>query len=315
MVFKGDKAIEYLSGSVQKQDKAESSHWKHYNSGFKYTGNGFQGLSGFGGNDTYSATRQWMHNFFQRNMLQKIAVAPQFSGIDKLARSIARKQNRIYDLDFLRQSLSLSFIKSHTAKTQSVFGYTWVIGDGFGSMTSILLESNTTQCVVLVNLSKVLMVDLFYLKLWMGDAKFSESVALLTDSNDCEAILENKSGAGIRVIAIEAENHELLTKLPSDLVINIVSMGEMNPQHIEGYFNDIRTSVNQHGKCFFYCCNREEKKLPDGTITRISEYPWIQSDQILIDELCPWHQKYYSFRPPFYRQYDGPIRHQLRIMQ
>jgi hypothetical protein len=29
------------------------------------------------------------------------------------------------------------------------------------------------------------------------------------------------------------------------------------------------------------------------------------------DELCPWHLKYYSTKPPFYHDYDGPIRHRL----
>ncbi len=62
---------------------------------------------------------------------------------------------------------------------------------------------------------------------------------------------------------------------------------------------------------YFYCCNREEKKLPDGTVISFKKYPWKEHDEVLIDDLCPWHQEYYAFKPPFYRRYDGPIRHRL----
>ncbi|MBI3608068.1 MAG: hypothetical protein HY207_08885 [Nitrospirae bacterium] len=61
----------------------------------------------------------------------------------------------------------------------------------------------------------------------------------------------------------------------------------------------------------FYCCNREEKTLPDGTVTCFAAYPWHEGDQILVDELCLWHQFYYVLRPLFFRPYDGPIRHRL----
>ena len=64
----------------------------------------------------------------------------------------------------------------------------------------------------------------------------------------------------------------------------------------------------------FYCCNREEKRLPDGTITRFADYPWRGSDRVLVDERCPWHQRHYRFRPPFYRPFDGPTRHRLALL-
>ena len=69
-------------------------------------------------------------------------------------------------------------------------------------------------------------------------------------------------------------------------------MQEMDPPRIVDYFNDLRTISGS--RCFFYCCNREEKKLPDGTITRVRDYPWLTEDLVLIDELCPWHQFYYT---------------------
>ena len=89
-------------------------------------------------------------------------------------------------------------------------------------------------------------------------------------------------------------------------------MQEMDPPVIAAYFEDLRVIASQ-GQLFFYCCNREEKTLPDGTVTCFAGYTWHEGDQILVDELCPWNQQHYSLRPPFYRPYDGPIRHGLLI--
>ena len=87
-------------------------------------------------------------------------------------------------------------------------------------------------------------------------------------------------------------------------------MQEMDPPVIEKYFNNLRSAaVNK--EIHFYCANREEKILPDGTLTRFSKYPWSSKDKVKVDELCPWHQSTYSYKPPFYRPLDGPIRHRL----
>lgn len=69
------------------------------------------------------------------------------------------------------------------------------------------------------------------------------------------------------------------------------------------------------GPLSFYCCNREEKILPDGTIVRFKDYPWSPQDDVLDDAACPWHQQYYSARPPFIHPYDGPIRHRLAVLR
>ena len=106
-------------------------------------------------------------------------------------------------------------------------------------------------------------------------------------------------------------NHEILKDCPIDLAINIASMQEMNPQYVRNYLDDLY-AVAATRDVDFYCCNREEKTLPDGTVTKFKDYPWNSLDSIQIDELCPWHQEYYYYIPPFYRPYDGPHRHQIR---
>ena len=74
-------------------------------------------------------------------------------------------------------------------------------------------------------------------------------------------------------------------------------------------FDDMRNCKN--GDLFFYCCSRIEKVMPDGTITRFRDYPWKESDEIIVDGLCPWHQYYYTPTPPFYHRYAGPVQHRL----
>ena len=63
---------------------------------------------------------------------------------------------------------------------------------------------------------------------------------------------------------------------------------------------------------YFYLCNKEEKFSSDGSSIRFKDYQFNCEDSILVDELCPWHQNFYLFKPPFIRKYDDPTRHQLR---
>ena len=107
---------------------------------------------------------------------------------------------------------------------------------------------------------------------------------------------------------MEAENYEFLNGLPISLFINIASMQEMNLEVIQHYFQYMRSSLEIP---YFYCCNRLEKKLPDGTMVRFLDYPWDMDDKILIDELSPWYQTYPAPNPPFWRRFDGPIHHRL----
>ncbi len=309
----GQAAIDYLASVVGKTDSATSSHWHKYHSSFLFTGSGFEGLQGFGGCSKprgiiLSATERLLQSRFRKMGGTKFAL------LDQLAYEITNKQNRAYDLDVLRQSLTLSYLHDHTVGLLSEKSTGVVIGDGFGSMTSLLIASRSAGRVVLINLTKTLMVDLWFLKLWMGDQVFDTSVDLVTNSEELSTALGKPAGEGFgRVIAIQAMDHQLLRECPANLVVNIASMQEMDPPVIAAYFDDLR-SIAGHQKLMFYCCNREVKYLPDGTITRFSDYPWAAGDEILADELCPWHQQYYSFKPPFFRPYDGPHRHRLAVM-
>lgn len=252
-----------------------------------------------------------MHRILQQKYRKIARSWPGFRRIDRIARQVTREQNRTYDLDVLRQTLALTMLRAHLAERRAATPTGCVIGDGFATMTALLLASGTCRRVIAVNLSRTPLVDLWYLKLWLGDAAFGASVDLVTGEADLQRALADEKGPN-RVIAIRASDHELLRRCPVDLAINIASMQEMDPGVTAGYFADLRAAASAR-PVTFYCCNREEKTLPDGTISRFSGYPWSPEDAVLLDEPCPWHQHYYAIRPPFYRPYDGPHRHKLVV--
>ncbi len=311
----GQSAIDFLAKGVEQHDPAESSHWNKYHSTFHFTGNGFKGLQGFGG---WRKPRGMIFHQVERFLQSRFRImgGAEFSSQDNLAKEIAAKQNRNYDLDLLRQALTLSLLRESIPDIKRGELIGCVIGDGFSSMTSLLIASNSAAKVVLVNLTKTLLVDLWYLRLWMGPDLFEDKLDLVTNKEELQIALDkpNDRSLGVnRVIAIRATDHELISNCPIDFAINIASMQEMNPRNILEYFNDLRRPVSC-GPLYFYCSNRQEKYLPDGTITRFLEYSWLPEDQILIDELAPWHQEYYSFKPSLFRNYDGPIQHRLAVL-
>jgi len=314
LIYSGESAIEYLGSQVSKEDIGESSHWRRYHSQFQYTGDGFMGLQGFGGHSrSYTGIRKFIHHMFQRHYRNMGTEFPYFNEIDDSASEITSKQGRAYDQDVIRQSLTLALLEKYQLVAKTSDATVCVIGDGFASMTALLLANKLAKRVVLVNLSKTLLVDIWFLKLWLGEEAFKSKVSIVTDkiaANDLLIKPSGHDGGSGSVIAIEAKNHRLIRELPIDIVINIASMQEMNPATISEYFDDFR-AISAKRKVMFYCCNREEKVLPDGVVTKLDEYPWSAGDKVLLDELCPWHQRYYSRKPPFYHSYDGPIRHRL----
>ena len=315
MINTGQSAIYYLASKVYESDPGSSSHWQKYHSHFEFTGDGFKGLEGFGGcSPSPVGLRSLAHQLLQFRFRKMGKSFPSFNRVDREAKNITASQNRHYDLDVLRQTLSVSFLQTTIPARLTSSSMACVIGDGFASMTSLLLATQSAGCVVLVNLTKTLLVDLWYLKLWLGADDFDARVNLVSDSTSLEKIKkewDSQPEIGL-VIAFEARDQYLLKACPVDYAVNIVAMQEMDPPVTTGYFNDLRTIAGSR-KLFFYCCNREEKTLPDATITRFEDYPWLAEDQILTEERCPWHQFYYSKRPPFYHPYN-PIRHKLVVM-
>lgn len=305
MIFFGKEMVEHLSKEASKKDKASSSYWDKQHENFNFKNGSFSGVGPIGSYRKRNKIFNLIHRIFQNKFLRMGEGFLKFKSIDLLAKEITKKQNKVYDLDVLRQVLSISFIEHHCKSMPHKETRTaCVIGDGYAMATSLLLGQNTSK-VILVNLTKTLLIDVHFLKLWLGEKEFDRSVALVTNKQGLLHCIGNKEN---KVIIIEAKNQELIKYCNIDLAINIASMQEMSLQVINQYFKDLKNVKNKG--LYFYCCNRNEKILPDGTIVKFSNYPWGETD-IVVDELCPWYKDFYNKKPPFFHKYDGDISHRI----
>lgn len=281
----------------QSPSNVTSSHWKIVGShsagekSGKYTLKG-QGFGSFRENSLINKSYYGIELFLTKYMERKFETD---QTLTKLAKEICRQTNHLFDYDCLRQILSLQFIGQHLKFSD--LNTVCVIGDGYGFMGSLIKKRWPHIKILSINLGKTQMFDVFYTQKAFPLLSYAQ-----VDSPQPELQCD--------FTFIEAENFELLKHFRIDLFINIASMQEMDNRIINDYFSFMEQS---HGSLkWFYCCNRIEKSLPDGEITRIDEYPW-SNWKFLKNELCPWYQEFPSSRPPFWRKFDGPIKHILAI--
>ncbi len=273
--------------------RATSSHWRDIGGATVHKApQGWMARGyGFGGAPERTISRAIKNAprlFLAWSLFKRYALPREFQ---KACIRLAQRLGVWLDYDFIRQALSLNKIlntlpiKSNKKGLFSARGITriCVIGDGYGFCSSLLKEIDPDLSIVTVNLGRILFFDVL-------------SIARVHPASSADFFF------------VEAEQTPLIEGMSIDLFINIASMQEMNPSTVADYFRLMRTS-SAH-PTYFYCCNRLEKILPDGTVVTFSEYPWEES-AILFDELCPWYQKYPISTPPWWLSFDGPIQHRL----
>jgi len=297
-------AIEKLTEDCKIAETGISSHWLEMFQGFEYKDGKFSGKGlpeGEGGHKTI--IHELIHYILQTPFRVQGGQFREFKKILRTAKKCHEYRNNNIRLGTLRQVITLAFLED-SIKISQLTEPIVIIGDGFGLMASLILSHfhQLAAKVVVVNLTKNLLIDAVFIWKSVPDV----SMALVSNEIEYRNALKNDK---IRSILIQADNAKLIGQESIGLAINICSMQEMNLSIIKEYFDYIRKSKNQN--TFFYCANRVEKILPDGTVVNFLEYPWHSQDNILKDELCPWQQKYYSIRPPFYFSYDGLIQHRL----
>lgn len=305
-IYRNADAVTNLAERLDEVERGASTHWLEMHQTFEYRAGRLDGLKGFGGFIPRSSLlRRVGHRLMQRPYRQMAKSFAEFPRWDAMAAKLARSQGRIYDLDMLRQSITLAFLRDLLPDCMSPNSTLLVIGDGFGTLSSLALMAEPQLRVILVNLTKTLLVDLIFIQRGVPEA----TIALPTTAESMQlAIADGK----VKVIAVRADDCMFVREAKIDLAVNIASMQEMNPAAIEDYFVAMRSRRESSGSdLYFYCCNREEKVFSDGTTVRFADYPWSRDDLVLADELCPWHQFYYALLPPRYLPYDGPIRHRL----
>lgn len=298
-------AIDRLHEDSKVLEKGMSSYWIEMLRGFEFKNGAFsgKGLPEGEGGSADSMLSELVHYLLQSPYRKLGKRFPAFDGILKTAKSIHQRRGNRMRLGTLRQAITLAFLDEQSRIAELTEPIV-IIGDGFGSMASLVLShfQGLRTKIVLINLTPNLLIDAVYVQKSVPGA----NVALVVSEADYLNALVDE---GVHAILVQADNASIVSSDGVGLAINIASMQEMVPNVIAEYFSMMRSSKNP--TTLFYCVNRINKTLPDGTPVNFFEYPWDSEDKILIDELCPWHQKYYSGKPPFYFSYDGPHQHRL----
>lgn len=232
--------------------------------------------------------------FFELESLNKLIPEDQLNKeLLVCGRKIAKSQGRLLDFDCLKQIAALSnIIKVVNIKELKSF---CIIGDGYGFLASVLKEFVPESKILNVNLGKTLFFDVYYTEM----AHSNYSACLLSKDDTC--LNDNFN-------FLEAENYQVLSNLNIDMFLNIASFQEMDNSIIDFYFKYIKESKAPNK--FIYACNRVEKKLPDGEVTRIDNYAWDGGIKI-IDSYCKWYDYYPTNKPPFKARFDGDFKEKL----
>ena len=280
-----------------------SSHWRKFGrkSTVKQTVDGFDfnayGISAFARKNipVISTFKHYPIDYLLNQLLKKHHANPETI---QAAKFITQKLKIHFDFDHAKHVLIYDLLHSHGLfKTEDLI---CIIGDGHGFLGTLIKKMNPTARILFINLGRNLLID----SICFSKAFPELNPELLSKSAGQDSHPQSE------IVFLEAEHCEHMENIPISLFINIASMQEMDIPVIQKYFDYMRTSTVES---YFYCCNREEKTLPDGAISRFADYPWTTGGggDILLDELCPWYQKYPNWRPPFWWSFDGPHMHRL----
>lgn len=314
---RNNQILKWLYGEFYNEDgvkasSSASSHWLEFSrkisveegdSGWKsLKGHGFGDLEkgGFAGRVFLyfcTALQRFAHR--RRNLSVEIALCRQITG----------RMGLSFSQDAFRQACTLHLFKQHLhADCEDIV----IIGDGYGVLAGLLLETFPKSRVTLIDLGAVLLFQAAGLTKAFPD----EGVSLLSG----ETLIGEESSSRLRLVSAENLAETPLSFRTLSLAVNIASMQEMNPDTVATYFQLLR----KHRVELFYCCNRLEKILPDGNISAFFSYPWLPEDEHLVGGPCPWHQwyvglpvigagnlKWGSVAIPFLHRYDGTHWHRL----
>ena|GEM_PF-643555 len=289
-----DAAVAALATAADVPEASRSSYWEQHMASFNVDDAGDLHGSNPAGTVSrktgplYTAAHwvlQWPYRCMGRDF-------PTFSECQQLGRLVARRQGRQFTGDMIRQVLTLALLRHRLDHLESADdGVSCVIGDGYGVMSALLRLAFPRRKVILVNLTKVLLLDVMFAR----RSGPGGCVALVSSAEDMRAAVARDD---VGLIAVRADDAPSIAAAPVDLAINIVSMQEMDPPVIAGYFDVLRAAVAP--ETAFYRCNKLSKTLPDSTEVRFHDYPWRAGDRILVDGFSPWNGLVYSARPPFW---------------
>lgn len=296
-------------------DKGQvSAHWKNFSAKFNVkrdAGGKITAIKGygFGGSDDdrfLAKIRTAVGNALQLSQLR-------YPGLEETV-SEAKKTVRLMGLTFsqdaLRQAYTCYFLKKHISENSINIKKILLIGDGHGILAALMSQQFPDAKIFLMDLGVTLFFQAYYLSKIFPQKQHT----LLGEADGL------KIGNGFFYCPAEEQDHFPPEEI--DLAINVASMQEMTMDVVAKYFQLLRERKTK----LFYCCNRLEKTLPDGTITRFMDYPWLKEDKHLVNEECPWHRFFFGrsaaenikllglFPIPLLHRYDGVHWHRLTLL-
>lgn len=278
------KHIKILEKHISASERNKSSHWKLFLNNKKVK-NIYVNL-GFGSFEKKHIIRAIIHYILSRFLFGfKI-----FRTLEaKTYFDIFKKMNRQIDNDAIRHIYIFNLLKKYLNPKKIC-----VIGDGKANFILGALKIFPECQIYSVNLAEVLIHD--YLIINKFKVLKENLIKVVKKKED---IKKNN----IKIFLVPSTNKNFLINTDIDLFVNVASFQEMNEQEIEKYFQIIKSNNSN-----FYICNREKKILPAGEIIIFDNYPW-STAKFKFYENCKWYQYYYAFRYPFFRKYDGNIKH------
>tara|TARA_Y100000590_G_scaffold469983_1_gene661108 strand:- start:413 stop:1282 length:870 start_codon:yes stop_codon:yes gene_type:complete len=279
--------ISELRKFVENSELSKSSHWKKFLKDADIED--IYSHLGFGSFLKNNFFKACLHSFFQRiTFNNKIFFTKEY----KLFKNLCLKQKRIIDVNVIRHVFTFQILNQYNLLNDSVC----IIGDGKTNFLGGLILLNKNLKIYSVNLPEVLIHDHIILRKYklVND----DNIVVVKNKNDL--LLKNKN-----IYLIPSSNANFLLNQNIQLFVNIASFQEMTVEEIDKYFNIIKSNFS-----YFYSCNREYKKLIGGEELFFDKYPWGDGKKLFYEN-CSFHQKYYAFRPPFLRNYDGNTKHCL----
>ncbi len=274
-----------LISNIEETNKDKSSHWKKY---LNKDSNFHNKILNFGfGSYTSKSYKDIFHRFLQKIIFgKKIFQTETYLKYKK----IFDLNNRLIDSDTIRHIFTFEKLKEIINPR-----IICIIGDG---KLNGLIGAHLTfpkAKIFTVNLSETLINDYIILK--ELNIELKNSIELVDN-------LEFRVSDKI-VHLIPSNLKDFLLNKNIDLFINIASFQEMNVNEINRYFVIVKKNKSK-----IYCCNREYKKLVGNEELYFNKYPWGNYKKIFWEN-CPWYKKFYAFKPPFIREYNGNIIHCL----
>jgi hypothetical protein len=304
------------------QDSGASSHWKSLGpqSEVRVENEVIAALRGVGFGDCQGNGGIASKLFHFATILSYLAIIPHKSKVLpwmtyawRLLHSLGGV-DMFFSYDVFRQCCVASILEPHIVKWKNP--NILFIGDGYGILAGLLKSRFTKSQAFLVDIFPALLFQAIILGMCMPESKHSFNSPNKIKDKECD-----HQSAKPDFIYCFGGDLSVLKEQTFDLVINVASMQEMNRDTVAGYFSFIRSHLGKEG--LFYCCNREEKVLPDGEILRFVDYPWHKMDKHLLDSEPKFYRHFFSHRPtlrqlkvgsfavPFGRMFDGPMHHRL----